>query len=725
MATVYLAQDLKHGRKVAIKVLRPELAAFVGEERFLREVATTANLRHPHILPLYDSGEAEGHLFYVMPFVEGETLRQRLNRERTLPLREAVQLAREIADALSYAHRRALVHRDIKPENILLESGHAAVADFGIARAAGAGETDRLTQVGIVIGTPEYMSPEQAVGDTALDGRSDLYALGCVLFEMLTGAVPFTGPNTAQLLVRRFRERPPALRAARPDAPADLEVLVSALLSADPAGRPDSAGTVVRALEAVTTPTPPAGPVLTPAPGGPVLRSLAVLPFLNLSTDTENEYFSDGMTEELIGVLGRSAQLRVAARSSVFAYKGKPEDPRVVGRALEVDSVLSGSIRKAGNRIRLAAELVSVADGQRVWADTFDRELRDVFAVQEEIARAIADALQARLVPTGEGRGRGTENVEAYTHYLRGRYHWSRRTETDLHKALAHYQQALALDPRYALAEVGVADAYNILGFYDWLHPREAFPKALAAANRALALDDSLATAYISRAYVRLYHEWQWAAAEEDFRRAVTQAPGYGTGWHQYGNLLVARGRFAEAVAAMRRSVDCEPLHLVANAAIGWALYYAGNLPEAIAQYQATIELDGTFMLSHLWLGYALVQSGRFDEALTEFETAARIAGRGPIHVAAEARAHAAAGRLIESDRLLVELEAMAHQRFVPGYDIAAVHAAAGDATAAFAQLERAVEEREHELVLLAVDPALAPLRHDPRFARVAGRVGV
>jgi tetratricopeptide (TPR) repeat protein len=320
---------------------------------------------------------------------------------------------------------------------------------------------------------------------------------------------------------------------------------------------------------------------------------------------------------------------------------------------------------------------------------------------------------------------KGTDNVEAYTHYLRGRFHWVRRTEPEIAKGLAHFQQALALDPGYALAEIGVADSYNIMGFYDWLHPAEAFPRALAAANRALALDDSLAAAYCSRAYVRLYYQWQWAASEEDFRRAEALAPDYATASHQYGNLLVQRGRFAEAEAAMRRAVASEPLLLIANAAVGWAQYYARHYDAAIAQYRSTIELDRTFALGHLWLGHALVQIGAFEEAVREFETTIQLSGRGAITIAGLAKAQAAAGRRSEAHRLVAELDELGRQRFVPQYDIAAVYVAAGDPDAAFARLERALDDREHELVFLAVDPAMASLRDDPRFASLARRIGL
>ncbi|HSE67399.1 MAG TPA: protein kinase [Gemmatimonadales bacterium] len=723
MAVVYLARDLKHDRLVALKVLRSEVAAMLGAERFLQEIRITARLDHPHILPLLDSGNAAGTLYYVMPYVEGESLRQRLVREGKLPLQDALRIARQVTDALDYAHSRGIIHRDIKPENILLAAGHARVADFGIARALSAAGDTRVTQVGFVVGTPAYMSPEQAVGETSVDGRSDLYSLGCVLYEMITGAAPFAGDAQA-IIVRRFRETPKPLRDTTPHISGQIDQLVMQMLAVDPASRHATAGELARSLDTAAI-QQVSDPLRTPVASSQAARSIAVLPFVNMSPDPENEYFSDGMTEELITVLTKMGGLKVAARSSVFAWKGKSEDVRVIGRALNVDTVLAGSVRRAGGRIRLAAQLTAVADGYQLWSDTYDRQLSDVFAVQDEISRAIAQGLQVQLRPGADQGRKGTDDVEAYNHYLRGRFHWGRRTESEIRKGLAHFEQALALDPNYALAEMGVADSYAIMGFYDWLHPREAFPQALAAAERALALDDSLGAAYCSRAYVRLYHEWKWALAEEDFRRCLSLAPDYAIGWHQYGNLLTQQGRFDEALVAMQRSRALEPLSPIANAAVGWAEYYARRWDAAATHCRSTIELDPMFVLGHYWLGHILLQQRGIEEAAQEFETAIRLSGRSAITVAGKAKAYAAAGRREDADQLIAELDQLTRQRYVPQYSIAGIYAMAGDRDAAFARLERALAEREHELVFLAVDPVMDGLRGDARLVKLKERVGV
>jgi len=421
MATVYLARDLKHGRPVAIKVLRPEIASALGPERFLREIEVAARLTHPHILPLHDSGEAVGFLYYVMPFVEGDSLRDRLEREEQLPLEEALQVTREIADALSYAHSRDVVHRDVKPENILFQAGHAVVSDFGIARAITAAASGTLTEAGIPIGTPGYMSPEQALAKRHLDGRSDIYSLGCVLYEMLAGEPPFTGPTAQAVLARHSLDPVPPLRTVRQAVPLAIEQAVMKALEKVPADRFATASEFADALR-----TPRAS---GPAPTAAIPKSIVVLPFANLSPDPDNEYFSDGITEEIINALSQLPGLHVAARTSSFAFKGKSAGIAEVGARLKVATVLEGSVRKAGSRVRITAQLVNVADGYHLWSERYDRELDDIFAIQDAIARTIAHRLEVALAgPAGDMLVTPpTESLAAYQLYLKARYFWNQR----------------------------------------------------------------------------------------------------------------------------------------------------------------------------------------------------------------------------------------------------------------------------------------------------------
>jgi len=423
MATVHLAQDLKHRRPVAVKVLHPELAVNVGADRFLREIDIAAGLNHPHILTLIDSGNADGLLYYVMPFVEGESLRGRLARDGRLPITEAVELTRKVATALAYAHARGVVHRDIKPENIMLHEGEPMVTDFGIARAV-SGEGESLTQTGMSLGTPAYMSPEQASGEHEIDGRSDIYSLGCVLYEMLAGEPPFTGPSVQAIIVRRFTEPARSVRALRPEVPELVDRALLRALARAPEERFAAAAQLAQALA-------PATPVRTPPDGAPTIvtashraaRSIAVLPFADMSPAKDQDYFCEGIAEEIINALAKIDALQVASRSSAFGYKGKNQDIRQVGEQLNVATVMEGSVRKAGNRLRITAQLINVTDGYHLWSERYDRELEDVFAVQDEIAANIVKAL--RLVLTDEQRRAierpQTGNVEAYEFYLRGR----------------------------------------------------------------------------------------------------------------------------------------------------------------------------------------------------------------------------------------------------------------------------------------------------------------
>ena len=394
MGIVLLAQDQKHHRQVAIKVLKPDLAAALGRERFLREIATAAGLNHPHILPLHDSGEAEGFLYYVIPYIEGESLRERLDRERQLTLEDAVQIAREVAGALNYAHGHNVLHRDIKPENILLSAGHALVTDFGIARTITAGGGGQLTEVGSLVGTPAYMSPEQVDGSPHIDGRADIYSLGCVLFEMLVGEKPFKGSTLTAVIANRLSSPAPSPRAVRELVPEAVDAAVRKAMASLPA---DRFSTAAQFAEALGTLRP-----AEPAPAAVPDRSIAVLPFTNQSSDPEAEYFSDGIAEEIINALAQLPGLQVAARTSSFAFKGKGVDIAGVGAKLKVATVLDGSVRKAGNRVRITAQLVNVSDGYYLWSERYDSELDDVFAIQDHIARAIAQRFEVMLAsPTG------------------------------------------------------------------------------------------------------------------------------------------------------------------------------------------------------------------------------------------------------------------------------------------------------------------------------------
>jgi serine/threonine-protein kinase len=723
MATVYLAHDRRHDRSVAIKVMRPDVAAGVGAERFLREIRVAARLQHPHILPVFDSGEAAGRLWYAMPYVEGETLRDRLARDGVLALDEALRLTGEVADALDYAHRRGVIHRDVKPANILLSEGHALLADFGVARpvagsqAGGIGVSTALTEVGMSVGTPAYMSPEQALGAEHVDGRADVYALGCVLFEMLAGRPPFTGPNPQAVVARHVTAPVPSIRTAAERVPAWLDQVIQRALAKQPDERFSTSGEMARALVH-------AGPTEVVAPRR-AERSLAVLPFANLSPDPENEYFADGMTDELINALAKLPGLRVVSRTSAFAFKGRQQDVRSIGSQLGVESVVEGSVRRAGRRLRTSVQLVNVADGYQLWSETFDREMEDVFAIQDEISRGIVSALKLRLL--GEAAGPlvklPTDDFEAYTLYLKGRLQWNRRSDDALHQGLRYFEEALARDPDYPLAHVGLADSYVLLGFYTALPPSEAFPRARAAAETALRLDPTLGEAYPTLAYVKMYYEWDWPGALAAFRDAIERNPGYATTYQWQGNCFALLGRFDASIASFQRAVELDPLSGIKNAALGWGYYFARRYPEAIAQQRRALEIEPDLAVAHLWCGLSLEQTGAETVAVERFTEALGLLGRDPVGLAFLAHGLAMAGRKGEAAARLDELLAMAKERYVSGYDIAVAFAGLGRHDEALNWLERGYAERTHWMALLKVDPRLDRLRGDPRFAALLARM--
>jgi eukaryotic-like serine/threonine-protein kinase len=563
MAQVWLAQDLRHDRPVALKVLRPDIAAAVGAERFLREIRLTARLQHPNILPVLDSGAAAGErgshlLWYTMPLVEGETLRSRLARERQLPVPDALGIVREVADALDCAHRRGIVHRDVKPENILLGGGHALLADFGIAKMVAGDPSDpgEVTSTGLALGTPAYMSPEQAVGDPAVDARTDVYALGCVLYEMLAGEPPFAGSGARATMARHAVEPPVPVRTRRPTVPVAVERALDRALAKAPGERFPTMTDFVAAL------VDPAGDVASAAayPGRDA-RAIAVLPFVNASADPENEYFSDGITEELITALTKVEGLHVASRTSVFALKGLREDVRTLGARLNVSAVLEGSVRRAGQRLRITAQLTGVRDGRTLWSERYDRELADVFAIQDEIARTIVDTLRATLLqdlgdPTPV---RYRANLKAYQLYLKGRYSWNRRTQAAIAEGIEYFEAAIAEDADYALAYTGLADSYALQIDYRGAPVQEGLERARVEAQRALALDETLAEAHTSLAWVTFIYDWDWPLAARHFRRAIELNPRYSVArqWHSW--FQMAMGQTELALAEGRQALALDP----------------------------------------------------------------------------------------------------------------------------------------------------------------------
>jgi len=693
MATVYLARDLKHERLVALKVLRPELAASLGAERFLREIRIAARLQHPHILPIFDSGEAAGpsegpRLWYTMPYVEGPSLRDRVNERGPLPLDEAVRITREVALALDHAHRRGVIHRDIKPENILLSDSQALVADFGIARGSdGAGGGAGLTQTGMALGTPLYMSPEQASGDAA-DARSDLYSLGCTLFELLTGAPPFTGDTPQAVTVKRFTQPAPSVRAARPEVPLELARAVARALERDPAKRFASLAEFAAALDARGD---------GPARSHPERRSIAVLPFVTLSADPETEYFGDAMAEEILNALAKVTALRVASRTSSFAFKGRNEDIAEIARKLRASAVLEGSVRRAGNRIRVTAQLIDAEEGFHLWSERYDRELADVFAIQDEIASRIVESLQVVLTEQ-ERRAMPVDraDVRAYEYYLRGRQLANQVRRDGYEGALRMYQRAVEIDPGYARAYAGMADCYA------WIHMYYEASEAMArradeASRRALELDPTSAEAHASRGFA-LSLEKRYAEARAEFAKAVALAPTLFEAHYLFGRVSWAEGRKEEAAqhfldASQVRPDDFQSLAMLSTVYDGLKQY-----DEAVPLYRTVVDR----VRRHLEL---YPEDAR---ALYHGAIALRRVGEDEEAKAWAERALAAVGD---------DASAL--------YNLGCFHAIGGDIEQAFACLDRAVDCGFAHREWMEHDADLdGRMRGDPRWARLLARLG-
>ncbi len=722
MATVYLAQDVKHDRMVALKVLRPELAESLGRQRFLREIRLAAGLNHPHILPLYDSGEADGFLFFVMPVMEGQTLRDRLRLAGQLSVESAVRIGTQVADALDYAHRRDVVHRDIKPENILLHEGHAVVADFGIGKAivAAAAEAPTFTQVGVTVGTPAYMSPEQAAGDD-LDGRSDLFALGCVLYEMLTGEVAFTGATSQAVIASRFVRTPPEVTAVRPAVPPAISQTVARLLSREASDRPASGAEVIAAFEraAVAAPTVPSRPADE--------ASIAVLPFASLSRDPDDEFFADGVTEEILNALAQIPRLRVAGRSSAFSFKGKNEDLRSVGAKLNVGTILEGTIRRAGSRLRVTAQLSKVSDGYQLWSERYDRVAEDVFAVQDEIAGAIAGRLRLTLSAGQDGRSAKppTQHLGAYELYLKGRALLYQRGRS-IPKALECFEKAVALDPGYAQAWAGMADAYTTSGYSGFVPGAAAMPKALEAARRALALDPELAEAHNALACATLIWNRDYEQAEREFTQAIALNPNYvqAQAWYGLFYLHWTAGRFREGHERLLEVCRNDPLSGYSYVILAFSETVAGLGADAVAHARRGVELDPNSYLAHWSLMEALSHAGQYEEAAVQCQRALAVSGRHVWALCGLVHIYAGWGKPEDARRTFAEAEERATREYMQPCMLAYAAAAAGELEQAIGYADRAEREKDPLFVLLArLWPEYHELRKDPRFNAIVDRL--
>ncbi len=800
MGEVYLAADTKLGRTVALKFLPAEVAADQKRmQRFTREAHAASSLNHPNIITIHEIEQEGGVTFIATEFIEGVTLRERM-KGGPLGIGEALDVAIQTASALAAAHAKEIVHRDVKPENVMLrEDGYVKVLDFGLAKLAETRSTtpEAATQIhtdaGAVIGTARYMSPEQARG-IEVDGRTDIFSLGILLYEMLAGRSPFEGATNHEVVAAILKEEPRPLSDHVAAVPPRLQEIVSRALMKDRdlryqtarelledlrtfkqdlefelklaraagSGRDDSSGAAARLTGTDQFPMQTAREPLARATMSGILHStehrrrgsvlliglaalavagalfaywyfsrptraidsVAVLPFVNAGGDANTEYLSDGLTESLINSLSELPNLKVIARSSVFRYKGKEVDPQTVGRELGVHAVLTGRVVRLNDDLFIETELVDVDTQTRLWGERYSRKLSDIIALQDDISREITEKLRLKL--SGQERKqlakRYTENSEAYQLYWKGRYYWNKRRPEDIREAIRYFQQAIELDPNYALAYTGLADCY-VLGNLLQLSPKEAMPIAIEKTNRALQIDPELPEAHTSLAKIKLSYEWDWAGAESEFRRALELKPGYATAHQWYGVYLSEMGRHDESLEQRKRALELDPLSLSISTGVGRAYFWARRYDEALAHLQQTLERDPRYADTHWSFGLAYEQKRLYDEAISAYQRAISLSKTAefpegkPEMIAALGHAYAAANRRDEALRIIEQLkEVVGRQDYVSPYSIALIHVALGDEGSAFEWLERAYRERDESFIHLKVDPRLDKLRADPRF---------
>ena len=793
MSTVFVAVDNTLGRRVVVKVLPYELAASVSVDRFKREIMLSAALQHPHIVPVLSAGQADQLPYFIMPYIEGESVRSRIARG-PLSVRETVNILKDVARALAYAHGHGVIHRDIKPDNILLSGGAAMVTDFGVAKAisasrervtlgggrgptSGGWSSGTITSVGTSLGTPAYMAPEQAAADPNTDHRADLYALGVVGYEMLVGAPPFYGRTPQALLAAQLTEPPKPIGLRRYDVPPALSELLMRCLEKEPAKRPRTAAEVARLLDdpsvmsgeftslrparakprawrqrvslfavvvvllmaglaggtyfrtreaAAPASTATSTPVLAAATAA---RSIVVLPLVNIGGDTSDMYFAEGMTAELTNALAKLPGLRVVSRTAATAARDKFSSTEEVGKALNVSLLLEGTVQRERGRLRVTARLINIVDGATLWSDMYQRQVTDVFTLQDEISSAIVSALTpelgARVAQAGVAApDRGTADLQAYDLYLRGRFYFQKRGEKALRSALGFYQKAAARDSTFAKAYAGMADVYALLPLYSSVPVDSVLPLGLRTIDRAIALEPTLAEAYSSRANL-LAMAWRWSEAERDYRRAIELDPKYAVAHQWYGEMLLLNARVDEAVAELRRATELDPLSPVTFGSYGLALGIAKRDSQALAAARHSLEMDSTLLVTRMMAGTIHLYANRTADAIRELEVAYKLDTTNALTLGVLGYAYGKAGRTGEARAIASRLES-ARNRNSATAAAARVYLGLSDTSRALTLLERAAAQHDVSFSTEGLsEPFFDPIRHSARFAAVVARVGL
>jgi serine/threonine-protein kinase len=754
MGRVYRVKDEKLDEEMALKVLKPEIAAYKGTiERFKNELKLARKIAHKSICKMYDLNEEEKTPYITMEYVKGEDLKSFIRRKGKLSEEETIAIAKQVCEGLAEAHALGVIHRDLKPQNIMIgEKNNAKVMDFGIARSV---EAPGITHTGMMIGTPDYISPEQAEGEEA-DQRSDIYALGVILYEMVTGSVPFKGDTAFSVALKHKAKLPSDPRKLNPELSENLSRLILICMEKDRQRRYQTAkdlladltnidegfplGTKIRPRRQTFVSTLIRKKLFIPAliitltiialviwqlllqkatiPTEPSEPSIAVLPFEDLSPLKDNEYFCDGLADELINRLTKIERLFVPARTSTFSFKDKGLDIQEIGTRLKVETVLEGSVKKSENKLRIIVQLVNVADGDTLWSDRYEQDEKDIFTIQDEISLAIVDKLKPKLL--GGEREKlvkhHTENLEAYNLYLKGLYFWNKRTPEGMRKGKEYFQQAIETDPTYSLAYVGLADAFSLLGYYEILPPKDVYPKAKALARKALEIDHTLGEAYASLGFISTCYDWEWLAAEREFKRAIELNSNYAPAHQWYALNLVATGRFDEAINEVKRAQELDPLSLIVNTAVGFILTFARQYDEAIEQYRKILEMDPEYLMACIMLGGTYGYKEMWEEGIVEGQKSVSIAGDMPYALWFLGWTYASSGQKDEALKVLNRLNELSKEMYVSPESRAWIYLGLDDMDQAFEHLEKAYLERVPGLIYLNVFPTYDKIRSDPRF---------
>ncbi len=722
MGVVYKAEDTKLRRTVALKFLPPELMRDQeAKERFLQEAQAAAALDHPNICTIYEINESEGHTYISMANIKGQSLKEKI-ASGPIKLEEVLDIAIHTAEGLKEAHENGVVHRDIKPANIMLtQKDQVKIMDFGLAKLTWGVD---LTKTATIMGTVAYMSPEQASGEK-IDHRTDIWSLGCVLYEMLAGQRPFKSTHDQAAIYSILNEEPEPIASLRKDLPVGFEMILHACLQKDPRNRYRDMEALLSDLRSIDLEDKTQ--ILTAVQAIDEPPSIAVLPFVNMSADPENEYFSDGLSEAIINSLTKIKGFKVVARTSAFSFKGKDVDIRDIGGQLDVNKVLEGSVQKAGNRLRITAQLINVSDGYHLWSERFDRNMDDIFAIQDEISLAIVDNLRIKLLKGEKTKlvKRHTNDPEAYSFYLKGRYFYNKRKEEDMKRSVEYFKRALEKDPKFALPYAGLADTYAAFGFYHWLPYEKARSKAKEFAFKGLEVDDSVGETHAAYANYILWFEWQWAEAEKEYKKAIQLSPSDVEARHMYAHLLESSGRFDESIAEMGKALTLEPLQINLNHCMGNILLFSGDYNGAIDLFQKTIEMDPGFPLQYFWLGRAYLQTRELQKAIEIFEKGTEFPSVNANVLGGLGLAYALAGRENDARKILDQLHKLSKEKYVDTSPFAYIYMGLGDKDKAFEYLDKCFDVGDMYLFYLPIDPIFKELHDDPRFAVLMHRMGL